>query len=186
MPVYREQWMAATPQLPDRDASTGSPGERAEGSARLDMLLVCTTGGHLLQLVALRPVWQPRSRLWVTHENGDAVSILEHERVVYAYSPTTRNIPNLVRNLRLAWRVVARERPRIVLTTGAGVAVPFAWIARMRGARVVYVESVTRIEGLSLSARLVAPVAERLYVQWPELVGKHRRAEYRGNLLPTP
>jgi UDP-N-acetylglucosamine:LPS N-acetylglucosamine transferase len=111
--------------------------------------------------------------------------MLDGERVVYAYSPTTRNIANLGRNLRLAWRVVARERPRIVLTTGAGVAVPFAWIARLRGARVVYVESVTRIDDLSMSAKLVAPIADRLYVQWPELVAAHRRAEYRGNLLPT-
>ncbi len=146
---------------------------------------MCTTGGHLLQMLALRPVWEARTRVWVTHENSDATSILQAERVVYAYSPTTRNLPNLVRNFRLAWRVVSRERPKLLITTGAGVAVPFAWVARLRGARIVYVESVTRIESLSLSAKLVAPIAERLYVQWPELAGAHRRAEYHGNLLPT-
>jgi UDP-N-acetylglucosamine:LPS N-acetylglucosamine transferase len=111
--------------------------------------------------------------------------LLQAERVVYAYSPTTRNLWNLARNLRLAWRVVSRERPKILITTGAGVAVPFAWVARLRGARIVYVESVTRVDDLSLSAKLVAPIADRLYVQWPELAEAHPRAVYSGNLLPA-
>jgi hypothetical protein len=55
------------------------------------------------------------------------------------------------------------------MTTGAGVAVPFAWIAKLRAVPVFYVESVTRMEGLSLSARMIRPVASRMYVQWPEL-----------------
>ncbi len=148
-----------------------------------DVILVCSTGGHLLQLLALRPAWEGHSRLWVTHPNSDAKSLLDNERVVYAYSPTTRNLRNLVRNFFLAHRVLARERPRVLITTGAGVAVPFAWLARLRGVRIVYVESITRVERLSLSARLIAPIADRLYVQWPELDTAHPNARYRGNLL---
>ena len=49
-------------------------------------------------------------------------------------------------------------RPAVIVTTGAGVAVPFAWIGRLLGARVVYVESLTRIEAPSLSYRLIRPV----------------------------
>ena len=52
----------------------------------------------------------------------------------------------------------------MVLSTGAGVAVPFAWVARLRGASVVYVESLARIEGPSLTYRLIAPIASRRYV----------------------
>jgi len=144
---------------------------------------VCSTGGHLLQLLALRPVWETRRRLWVTHANSDAKSLLRDEHVEYAYYPTTRNVWNLARNLILACRVIARHRPRVLVTTGAGVAVPFAWAARLYGTRVVYVESLTRVGGLSLSARLIAPIADRLYVQWPELARVHARAEYHGNLL---
>ena len=75
-------------------------------------------------------------------------------------------------------------RPKVVLTTGAGVAVPFAWVARLRGAKVVYVESLARIEGPSLTCRLIAPIATRRYVQWPELAGDAaRRALRRQRLL---
>ena len=74
-------------------------------------------------------------------------------------------------------------RPTVVLTTGAGVAVPFAWVARIRGAKVVYVESLSRIDGPSLSYRLIAPIAERQYVQWPELAQLRPRARFVGNVF---
>ena len=151
------------------------------------MLLVCSTGGHLLQLVALREAWKEHSHVWVTFDKSDARSLLAGERVVHAYGPTNRNVPNLLRNLGLAWRVLRRVRPRTIVTTGAGVAVPFAWIGRALGARVVYVESFTRIEGPSLSCRLIAPVASRVYAQWPELTKALPRARYVGNVfLDTP
>lgn len=153
------------------------------GDARADILLVCSAGGHLLQLRLLEEVWRDRPRLWVTHRRDDAVSLLAGEEVTYAYGPTTRNLGNLLRNLALAWRLVRRRRPRVVLTTGAGIAVPFAWVGRLCGAQVVYVESLTRIEGPSLSCRLIRPVASRVYVQWPELAARLPRARYVGSVL---
>jgi beta-1,4-N-acetylglucosaminyltransferase len=165
-----------------------SKDSHATGSSRttrVDLLLVCSAGGHLLQLQLLRAAWEPHTRLWVTHDKEDARSLLTTERVVYAYAPTTRSLPNLLRNLGLAALLVWQARPRVVLTTGAGIAVPFAWIARALGARVIYVESLTRIEGPSLSCRLIAPVADSVYVQWPELVAALPRARFAGNVLPV-
>jgi UDP-N-acetylglucosamine:LPS N-acetylglucosamine transferase len=152
-------------------------------ASRSDLLLVCSTGGHLLQLVALREAWLPFSRTWVTFDKSDARSLLRDERVIFARGPTNRSIKNLLRNLAIAWRVVSETRPTVVLTTGAGVAVPFAWVARLRGASVVYVESLARIDGPSLSYRLIAPIATRRYVQWPELALSVRGARFAGNVF---
>ena len=44
-------------------------------------------------------------------------------------------------------------------------------------------ESFTRIEGLSLSARMIAPVATRIYAQWPELAERAPRLRFAGNLF---
>ena len=148
-----------------------------------DLLLVCSSGGHLQQLLALRDAWGEYSHVWVTFDKSDAQSLLEGERVVYAHWPTNRSLRNLVRNLFVARRVLRDVRPRVVLTTGAGVAVPFAWLGRLHGARVVYVESFTRIEKPSLTCRLVAPVADRVYAQWPELVEAVPTARYAGNVF---
>src|SRR4029077_877952 len=99
--------------------------------------LVCSSGGHLLQLVALREAWEGFDRVWVTFDAADSRALLAGEEVVYAHSPTNRNLPNLIRNLGLAFRVVRRVRPAAVVTTGAGVSWPFACIGRQLGAQVV-------------------------------------------------
>lgn len=150
---------------------------------RADVLLVCSSGGHLLQLLALREAWAGFSHVWVTNDRSDARSLLQGEPVAYAYWPTTRNVKNLLRNTVVAWRVVRRSRPKVMLTTGAATAVPFAWIARLHGARVVYVESLTRISSPSLSCRMIKPVAARVYVQWPDLLAALPHARYAGTVL---
>jgi UDP-N-acetylglucosamine:LPS N-acetylglucosamine transferase len=151
----------------------------------VDVLLVCTAGGHLLQLWSLRESWSEYASAWVvgSHGGGDVESVLEGERVYYAHSPAARSLKNAVRNLWLAWRLVGRLRPRVLVTTGAAVAVPFAWIARARGVRVTYVETLARTERPSLSCRLASPVADRVYVQWPSLLSAVRRGRYAGTVF---
>jgi UDP-N-acetylglucosamine:LPS N-acetylglucosamine transferase len=155
---------------------------------KLDVLLVCTAGGHLLQLWTLREVWRGFRHAWVvaSHEGTDVQSLLSQEQVYFAHSPANRSLKNLVRNLAMAWRLLGASRPDVMLTTGAAVAVPFAWIARLRGIKVVYVESLARAERPSLSCRLIAPVATRLYVQWPELQAKMPHARYAGTVFSAP
>jgi UDP-N-acetylglucosamine:LPS N-acetylglucosamine transferase len=153
-------------------------------SANRPLLIVCSTGGHLLQMHELHEAWEGFERVWVTFDRSDSRTLLRDERVIHAFHPTNRNIPNLLRNLRLAIRVLRRERPAAILTTGAGVAVPFAWVGRLLRVPTVYVESVTRIEGLSLSGRMIAPVAARMYAQWPELAASSpERIHFAGNLF---
>lgn len=156
---------------------------RRNAKHRADLLLACSSGGHVLQLVALRDSWEGFTRAWVTFDKSDTRSLLRDERVFFAHGPTNRSIKNLLRNLVLAWRIVGQVRPKAFVTTGAGVAVPFAWVAKLRGASVVYVESLTRIDAPSLSYRLIAPIADRVYVQWPELAQSQRRARFVGDVF---
>jgi UDP-N-acetylglucosamine:LPS N-acetylglucosamine transferase len=160
--------------MPER----GRTGAEARG-----LLLVCSSGGHLLQLVQLSAAWQDRPRTWITFDKSDTRVLLADERVIHAFGPTNRSLRNFFRNLRLAVHVLRRERPAAMLTTGAGVAVPFAWLSRLRGVPVFYVESVTRIEEMSLSGRLIRPIAEQVFVQWPELAASSPRLRFAGNLF---
>ena len=144
----------------------------------MKLLLVCSSGGHLTQLMQLRPWWEQHERRWVTFETEDAVSKLRDEQVVWAHHPTTRNLPNLARNGRLAWQTLADFRPDVVLSTGAGVAVPFFWLHRLFRAATVYLEVFDRIDSRTLTGRLCQPVSDLFMVQWPE-----QKLLYRSSVL---
>ena len=119
----------------------------------------------------------------MTLSQEDARSLLAGERVFYANGPTNRSMRNLVKNIPLAWHLVRMLRPKVVVTTGAGVAVPFVWIGRLFGAKIVYIESLTRIRKPSLSYRLSRLAVDVSYAQWPDLTGSLRRPRYVGNVL---
>lgn len=148
----------------------------------LRVLLVCSPGGHLLQMQALRPAWEGFERAWVTLAGVDASSLLDGEDVVLAHGPTNRSMSNLLRNLFVAWREIRRRRPDAILSTGAALAVPFFLVGRLHGVRLVYVESLTRTSSLSLSGRLVYPLAHAFYVQWRGTT-RLRRARLVGSLM---
>jgi beta-1,4-N-acetylglucosaminyltransferase len=143
----------------------------------MKVLLVCSSGGHFKALYQLQPFWQSCDRTWVTFQTPITEALLEHERVYWAWSPTNRNIPNLLKNLFLAWKVLRHNRPDLVITTGAGVAVPFLWLAKLRGSQTAFVESITRVTELSLSAKLALPCLDVLYVHWPQLQIRYPHAE---------
>lgn len=149
----------------------------------MKVILVCSSGGHLAQLHRLQGWWGSHERAWVTFDTVDAVSLLEGERVIWAFHPTTRNAVNALRNLVLAWRVLRRERPDVVVSTGAGVAVPFFVIAKLLGMRSVFIEVYDRIGSRTLTGRLVYPLADRFLVQWEEQTRLYPRAESIGALL---
>lgn len=147
------------------------------------VLIVCSSGGHLTQALALAPWWGSHERSWVTLPTEDARSRLQGERVVEAHYPTVRNLPNLLRNFTLARRVLRRERPHLIFSTGAAIALPFFVQARSVGARTVFLEPVDRISAPSLSGRLVYPFADRMLVQWDGLLPAYPDADNVGIVL---
>jgi UDP-N-acetylglucosamine:LPS N-acetylglucosamine transferase len=147
-------------------------------------LLVCSNGGHLAQLAALRPWWETRERAWVTFQTPDAEALLADEPTVHwAHHPTTRNVPNLMRNAGLARRVMREFRPDVVVSTGAGVALPFFGLARRMGALTFYIEVYDRIDTPTLTGRLCRPFTDIMAVQWEEQLGLYRDAHLVGQLL---
>lgn len=142
------------------DAAPGPPGGL--------VMFVCSSGGHLAQLHGTRDWWSGRRRVWVTFDTVDAVSRLEGEDVVWAHHPTTRNARNALRNLALAWRTLRRVRPSVIVSNGAGVAVPFFVAARVLGIPTVYLEVYDRLDSPTLTGRLCRPLTDRFLVQWNE------------------
>jgi UDP-N-acetylglucosamine:LPS N-acetylglucosamine transferase len=147
------------------------------------VLLVTSGGGHMTQLLHLRPWWEKRERTWVTFDTAETHSRLIGEHVLHAFHPTTRNLPNLLRNAALAASVLPRVRPDLVLSTGAGVAVPFFAVARALGLPTVYVEVFDRIDSATVTGRLCYPMSNLFLVQWPQQRRLYPNARVVGGLI---
>ncbi len=157
------------------------PAKPTHGPHRV--LLVGSSGGHLAQLIALRGWWSNGDHAWVTFDTPDARSSLDGEPVTWAFHPTTRNIPNLLRNARQARRVLREFRPDVIVSTGAGVALPYFVLGRLRRTLTVYVEVYDRVETATLTGRLCRPFTRLMLVQWPEQQSLYRDTHVVGPLL---
>jgi UDP-N-acetylglucosamine:LPS N-acetylglucosamine transferase len=150
---------------------------------RHHVLLVCSDGGHLAQLHRLRPWWAQHDRTWMTFRKPHATSLLVGEPVVWAHHPTTRNLGNFLRNLVLAWTVLRRERPSVVISNGAAVAVPVFVLAYLLRIPRVYIEVYDRIDSRTMTGWLCRPLSSLFLVQWPEQQRLYKNSVVLGPLL---
>ncbi|WP_041738108.1 PssD/Cps14F family polysaccharide biosynthesis glycosyltransferase [Caldicellulosiruptor owensensis] len=134
----------------------------------MKIALVSSSGGHLYQLYMLKEWWQKYNRFWVTFDKEDAKSLLADEKKYYCYYPTNRNIPNLIKNTFLAFKILIKEKPDLIISTGAGVAVPFFYIGKILGCKLVYIEVFDRIDLPTLTGKLVYPITDLFLLQWEE------------------
>lgn len=146
-------------------------------------LLAANDGGHLRQLYELQarlPISD--DCLWVTVPTPQTESLLRDEDVYWISPAPTRDIAAAARNAIAVRRLFTRYAISNAFSTGSSVAVSVLPQAGMRGIPATYIESVTRAESLSLSARLLqfAP-GVNICVQWPHLAS--RRHHYCGSVL---
>lgn len=149
----------------------------------MKVCLVGSSGGHLTHLYMLKPFWSEQERFWVTFDKEDARSLLEGEQVYPCYFPTNRNVKNLIRNTALAWKVLRKEKPDLIISTGAAVAVPFFYLGKLFGAKTIYIEVFDRIDKPTLTGRLVYPITDRFVVQWEEMKQVYPKAINWGSIF---
>ncbi|MCP4220670.1 MAG: UDP-N-acetylglucosamine--LPS N-acetylglucosamine transferase [bacterium] len=149
----------------------------------MKLAIVCSSGGHLLLIHLLKKFWSGYDRCWVTFKKEDAVSLLKDEKTYWAYFPTNRNIFNLIRNFFVAVKVLFKERPDIIVSTGAGVAIPFFYLGKLLRKKLVYIEAYERIETPSLTGRLVYPITDAFILQWEEQTKFYPKGIVLGQIL---
>ena len=149
----------------------------------MKVCLVGSSGGHLTHLYMLESFWRQRERFWVTFDKEDARSLLQGEKMYPCHYPTNRNVKNLIRNTFLAWKVLRKEKPDLIVSSGAAVAVPFFYLGKLFGAKTVYIEVFDRIDKPTLTGRLVYPITDKFIVQWEEMKQVYPKAENLGSIF---
>lgn len=149
----------------------------------MKICLVGSSGGHLAHLNMLKPFWKDQERFWVTFDKEDARSILKDEKMYSCHFPTNRNLKNLIKNTFLAIKVLKKEKPDVIISSGAAVAVPFFYIGKLFGAKTVYIEVFDRIDKPTVTGKLVYPVTDKFIVQWEEMKNVYPKAINLGSIF---
>lgn len=157
--------------------------EKDINKKNIKVCLVGSSGGHLTHLYMLKPFWEKTERFWVTFDKEDAKSLLENERMISCYYPTNRSLKGLIINSVLAWKTLRKEKPDLIISSGAAVAVPFFYIGKLFGAKCIYIEVFDRINHSTLSGKMVYPIADRFIVQWDEMKKIYPKAINIGSIF---
>lgn len=149
----------------------------------MKVCLVGSSGGHLTHLYMLKDFWENQDRFWVTFPKEDAKSLLAKEKVYACHYPTNRNLKNLIKNTFLAFRVLFKEQPDLIISSGAAVAVPFFYLGKLFGAKTIYIEVFDRMDKPTVTGRLVYPVTDKFIVQWEEMKKVYPKAINLGSIF---
>ena len=96
---------------------------------------------------------------------------------------TFLHIKALIKNTKIAWNVLHKEKPDLIISCGAAVAVPFFYIGKMMGAKLVYIEVFDRIDKPTMTGKMVYPIVDKFVVQWEEQKKVYPKAVNLGSIF---
>jgi beta-1,4-N-acetylglucosaminyltransferase len=145
--------------------------------------LICSHGGHLTEMLGMMEAFAGHEHFFVTYR-GTRADELRREHPTYALDNIGTSMWRMARTLPAAWRILRRERPQVLVSTGSEIAIPFFVLAKVLRIRTVFVESVCRVHSTSGTGRLLYPLADSFLVQWPQMLELYGpKARYAGGLL---
>jgi nitroreductase len=146
------------------------------------LLLVSSSGGVLLDLLALEPFWSRHDHVWAAVRAADTESALSGHDVRWIEEESISQPLHLLRGVSESVRMLRRDRPTAVLSAGTGVAVPFFVAARLLGIPSVWISTFNLIRTPGLAARVCSRLATTVLVQRESMRGAHPGAVLVGEL----
>lgn len=146
---------------------------------------VASSGGHWEELMCMKSIADEHDTVYVTEEGGQARdSSLANIHLLPQINRRQKDfLWRFGKLLISAGKIMYREKPDFVVTTGALIAFPFCVYAKLMGAKVIYIESFARVYDRSLTGRLVYPMADLFLVQWESLLECYPKAKYVGGIF---
>lgn len=147
----------------------------------MKIALVCSYGGHLTELQSISEAFEGNKTFFITYES---IRTRDLDEPKYLIDSIDTNPWRMLKAFYRIGRILLKERPNVVVSTGSEIAIPaFVW-ARVLGAETIYIESWCRVRALSKTGKAVYPFSDLFLVQWPELVDESgEKARYEGAVL---
>ncbi len=144
--------------------------------------MACSSGGHLLQILQLKRVYNKYSYFFLTFKRNMTEDLSRTEKVYFVSDPG-RKLLNIFLCFFQSFRIFLIEKPDIVISTGAGVSVPICFIVKLMMKKVIFIESFSRVFYPSFSGRLVYLISDLFIVQWKPLLKFYKKAKYGGSIF---
>lgn len=136
----------------------------------------------MTELLQLDKAWKGRKHFFVSDRRLNAIDLAKSEQVYFVECPR-RNPLKLVLNIGQSMGIFFREKPDVVVSTGADTAIPICLVARLFGRKVVFIESFCRIKEASLSGKIMYRIANLFLVQWEQNKEFFPKAEFAGSVF---
>jgi UDP-N-acetylglucosamine:LPS N-acetylglucosamine transferase len=151
------------------------------------VIFVSSSGGHLTELLRLDKLFKEYEYLLVT-EKTDITDKLKDKYNVDFLKYGSRHyffkyIYVFTYNIFKSIKIIMKFKPNTIVTTGAHTGGIMCYIAKLFGAKIIYIESLAKTKSLSVTGKSVYLFADKFYVQWEELTKKYKKAEYLGRLI---
>lgn len=154
--------------------------------------IICSSGGHLAQALSVIDAFDGHDLFLIVHDlptlKGIQISEVKRIyqlRVILGYTSFIAVFLTALANVFQLVRIFWIERPSILFSTGAEIAIPAFYVGKVfYRTRLIYLETLTRVKDLSLTGKFLYPIVNLFLVQWPELLKKvGRKAVYGGRLI---
>jgi len=143
---------------------------------------ISSGGGHLTELINASSLITHYPHFFVTINLPHISSSLEGKEVYYILDPHTSIFKYFI-NFIQALKIYLKKRPKIIITTGAGIAIPMCVIGKLFGSKIVYIESGARVNFPSKTGKFMYKIADLFIVQWKPLLKRFPNAVYGGPLF---
>lgn len=148
----------------------------------MKICIACSAGGHLTEALQLLPILKKHSFFFLTFKRKQSKELLKKYKVYFTLDPK-RNFLKLLVNFLHSFLILLKERPKLIISTGAASAVLPCYIGKILGGKVVFIETLAAIYKPSLSGRIIYPIADLFIVQWKSLLKFYKKAIYGGQLI---
>jgi beta-1,4-N-acetylglucosaminyltransferase len=146
----------------------------------MKICLVCSHGGHLSEMLQLMEAFEGHETFFITYDSPRTRSL---ERK-YLLQNIGTNPLLMARALLSTFRILLKEKPKLIISTGSEIAIPAFYLAKVFRVKTIFIETWTRIVQPSGTGRMVYPVADVFLVQWEQLLTKYgKKAKYEGAII---
>lgn len=152
----------------------------------MKICLTCATGGHFMQMMRIMEAIKGYEHFFITSYEETTKDL---DNVYYLSYTDSKSIGfysflKFIKSFFQTMKILLKERPDVIISTGSGVTIPVCSIGKILGAKVIFIETLARVISPSMTGKIIYPIANLFLVQWGSLLKKYgKKAKYWGKVI---